>query len=250
MKFLGSSQKKSAGFTLLEVIITLGILTSMIIAISTLLRSSFDVRFALSQEGIITHRLNTAMQKISADLSHAFILSSTNLRRNAPERTTKTIFTIDRSSSGDKIGFTMMNHAAVKYNARESDSAYVVYMLKDAKDTPGRKHLYRGVYGKIPSNFKEDPPMKLLAKHIKSIEFQPWKGDDWSKDKWSSKRRETRDKIPHLIKISIEAWVEDPVDDEQLTEIHELTTNYHSISYLPYASKFKELKSKSGTLKL
>ncbi|MEZ4741104.1 MAG: type II secretion system protein [Bdellovibrionota bacterium] len=240
----------SRGFTLLEVVITIGILLTMMIAITTMLRGSFDIRFALSQEGQVTHRLNTAMEKISSDLAHAYILSSKDVNRNPSDRYFKTIFKIDKSFSGDKLAFTTMNHQPLRANAKESDSSYVVYEIQDSKKIPGRKNLYRGAFVRIPADFKDDPPMNLLAKNIKTIVFEAWQGDGWSKDKWNSESRETRDKIPHMVRVSIEAWSEDLEEGETPGPAHEATLKYQTIIYLTSASKFDELKQKSKNLKL
>jgi prepilin-type N-terminal cleavage/methylation domain-containing protein len=182
------------GFTLIEVVITLGILSVMMIAVTTLLRSSFEVRFALSDEAKLTHRISVAMQKISEDLAHAYLVSSKDTRRNFNDRATKTVFRIEKDiTGGDKLALTCMNNRPLRVNAREGDEEYVSYSVQDAKETPGRKHLFRGSSGVLPEDFKEDPPMEVLARNIKAITFEFWNGDSWSKDKWNSERSDTKD---------------------------------------------------------
>jgi type II secretory pathway pseudopilin PulG len=241
---------RSAGFTLIEVCITLGILTTMMVAITTILKSSFDVRFALGDEAKLTHRINVAMQKITDDISHSYIISSKDTKRNYNDRTSKTIFRIDKViTGGDKISFTTMNHQPLKYNSHEGDSAYVVYEVQDAKESPGRKHLFRGAMAKIPEDFKEDPAMEMLASHIKSINFEFWNGDGWSKDKWTSERGDTKDLMPHLVKVMIEAWSREPAEDGQVEEGDGEVISYSSVVFLTNSSIFKELKSRPSTPK-
>jgi type II secretory pathway component PulJ len=241
---------KTGGFTLIEVVITLGILTTMMVAVTTLLRSSFEVRFALSDEAKLTHRINVAVQKISDDLAHAYIISSKDTKRNYNDRTTKSLFRIDKVvGGGDKISFTTMSHRPLKSNSHEGDEAYVVYEVQEAKDSPGRKHLFRGATGKIPEDFKEDPPMELLSSHIKAINLEFWNGEGWSKDKWTSERSDTKDLMPHMVKVTVEAWTRDPVEDETPDESAEATISYSTVVFLENSSTMKELKSRPSTPK-
>lgn len=243
-----------SGFTLLEVVITLAILSTMMIAVTSLLRSSFDVRFALSDEAKLTHRLNVAVQKIADDLAHAYIISSKDTKKNYNDRNTKTIFSIEKNiGGGDKLAFTAMSHLPLRYNANEGDSAYIVYEIRDAKENPGRKHLYRGVLGKIPEDFKQDPPMVLLAKHIKAIDVQFWNGESWSQDKWTSERSETKDLMPQMIKLTVEAWVNDPDEEDPSAaspEESDLSESYSTVVFLQYAAQMKELKLRPSTAKM
>ena len=68
------SAKNQAAFTLLEVMITLGILVTMVFTIAQLMKSGFDVKAALSQKAKITHRFDVVMGAISRDLAGAFIV--------------------------------------------------------------------------------------------------------------------------------------------------------------------------------
>ena len=64
---------QKAGFSLLEVMITLGILVTMIFIVSQLLRSSFDMKMNIKEKDAVTAKLNNVMSRITYDLSHAFL---------------------------------------------------------------------------------------------------------------------------------------------------------------------------------
>lgn len=242
--------RRSAGFTLLEVMITIGILATMMLAVTSLLKNSFDIRFALSNKAKVSHRLNIAMRSISEDLSEAYIVSSKDTKRSNAERTTKTIFQITKEMGSDVLRFTTMNNRSPFKNQKESDEAFVVYKVKENKKISGRKDLYRGVMTKLPSSFREDPEVSILAKNIKSLSFEYWRGDKWVKDKWDSTSSDTRDKIPHMVKLEVEAWTEDLEEGDEVAEYHEETVKVSTIVYLPYSLAFPELKNKIKSLKL
>ena len=76
-----STLKNNRGFTLLEVIITITLLSTIVLTVSQLLRYSIDMRQSLSTKDKATQKLNRILTKLSSDLSHAFIISTKNLGR-------------------------------------------------------------------------------------------------------------------------------------------------------------------------
>ena len=236
-------------FSLLEVVITLAILVTVIFAISNLMRNTFDVKIALSQKNKVTNRLNRAMQKISYDLGHAFLLDQRN-QANRTEGKNRTRFIIKKNSKGDRLAMTYMGHDPVKANSPESDLSYVVYELKASTKFPHRKNLLRGELLRIPDSdfrFKDDPPMRAFVDNIESLEFLPWSGEDWAKNDWDSTRGETDKKLPHMVLVKITAWVDEPIEGVEPDESEEDLVHFSTIVYLPYALDFKELKSRNSS---
>jgi type II secretory pathway pseudopilin PulG len=240
--------KSESAFSLLEVIVSIGILAVMVIAISTMLSGGIELRFALSEKSKVTQRVNNAMRQISEDVGLAFVLTGRDTIRNAPERFSRTLFVIEKGMRSDKISLTTMNHRASRANARESSLSYVVYEVKESKEQQGRSHLYRGVSEIIPSDLRQEPELKLLAENIKSIRLDSWVGDGWSKDGWATNRRETRDRLPHMVKIVVEAFEDDI--EEGVNELpSDATLSFETQVFLPYATQFEELKPKSSNLR-
>jgi type II secretory pathway component PulJ len=202
--------RNEAGFSLLEVMITITILMGLVMGVSNLLRTSIDMRQGLSENARVNHRLSSAMQRISWDIEHAFVVGINDTNRGGSERRYKTIFRIEKQSESDKLSMTVVGNQPNRPNANESDSAYVVYELREAKDVPGRKHLYRGVAPMIQESFSQDPQMRIFVRNIKTFKISGWRGDDWATDRWDTTRSDTRDKLPKMVRIEIEAWADDP----------------------------------------
>lgn len=242
-----SSQK---GFTLLEVLITLSILVGMVFAVSQMMKASLDLRFALSQNSLITHRLSVIMNSLSHDLSHAFLVSSKNSVRTGGKK--RTLFRIEKpAGSSDILSMTYMGHQAIRENAKESDMSYVVYEVKDSKTNPSRKNLYRGEFPRVPDNFKEQPPMHLLVENVHSIKLEAWNGDGWSADKWDSSSGDSENRLPHMVRVTIKVWSQDPMEaGEKSTDSDDDFAQLGSIVYLPYALDFNEVKDRVSTYKL
>lgn len=244
---------KEKGFTLIEVIITLAILATLTIAVSAMMKASFDVRAGLAEDDEVTHRLSIAMQKISNDLQNAFIVSSKeNTLRNAIERKTGTIFKIDKGNDIDKLYLTTLTHQSVLANASESDQTYVAYELMDDKKNSSYKHLYRGESSILPpadTNFKENPPMKIIARYIKAFRVKAWRGDDWLNDRWDSTRGDTKDKLPRLVSIEIEALAREPSEGVEISSKEEDVVTIKSVVFVTRSIEYTELKQRMSSIK-
>lgn len=237
--------RSQAAFTLIEVMITLSILMTMVFAVSQLIKASFDMKRALSQKSRVTQRLDVAMNTIVRDLSGAFIVNSKDSVRDSGKK--RTIFRITKGDS-DAISFTYVGHRAINENMKESDISYVTYEVKESKAEPGRKSLYRGETPRVPKDFNEPPRMFLLAEDIASVQFEAWNGDSFSKERWDSTMSDTKDHLPHMVRVSLQSWEES--QEERLGKDVKPSVQYTTVVFLPYALEFKEIKSPTASYSL
>jgi type II secretory pathway component PulJ len=240
------------GFSLIEVIITLGILMSLTIAVASMLRSGFEVRQGLSQRAKVVHRLSVAVNKVSTDVQEAFFVSPKDNPKNGLGRRTKGIFKIEKQGSGDRLSLTTKTHQANRAGANESDLTYVVYELRDSKDeaASGRKDLYRGESPYIPEDLKEEPPLRLLARGVKAFTVQTWNGERWmTNDYWDTGRGDSRNRLPRLVKITIEAYAEERVEGELVDERAEATEQIQTVVYVADSWEYGDIKDQVKTIK-
>jgi type II secretory pathway component PulJ len=242
-----------SGFSLLEIVLTLGLILMLSYALTTLLRDSLDIREALAQNAKVNHRLATAMTSLVKDLEHAYIISDKDLARfgDPDKRKIQSIFKIEIGNEGDDLQFTTMSHIPMIKNARESETTFVAYKLEENRET-GRTDLIRAETKRVPENFRDELNYRVLARGIKSFHVRPWRGDEWSKDRWDSRRREWRNRLPQMVKIELEAWEED-IDPEdassRVTTTDEPTLTIGTVVILPNSMESEELKQRPTTLR-
>ncbi len=233
-----------SGFTLLEVLMSLGILTSMVVAISSMIRSNFDVREGVSNQNRVTHRLNIALERITRELAEAYVVPVQDYDRGiVTSRNMGTLFRIEQGSQTN-LTFTTLGYRSIRRNSGESDVALVSYKIVSDTQIPGRSHLYRTVKAFLDADLKELPEGELFVRNIKSLELEFWRGDGWSKDQWDSGRSDTRGLTPHLVKVSVEAWTDDLGPEDKAEAFHEQTVKASTIVYLSYSGDLKELKER------
>jgi prepilin-type N-terminal cleavage/methylation domain-containing protein len=231
------------GFTLIEVMITLGILTTIIFAVSQMLRSSFDMKASLRQKSSVTRRANLIFSALNHDLSHAFLISNRHSLRAAGKR--KTIFKITKSANFDSLHFTYLANDSGK--VQEGPLAYAVYEIQES-DKDKIRHLARGNTPRQPEDFTTPPVLRTLAEFIESIRFEAWVGDDWSKESWDSTQGDTENKMPHMVRVTIRLWAEEPLPGDDLEKLP--IDQFATILYLPYALDFDELKARITSFKM
>jgi len=248
------SSSNQRGFSLLEVMLSLGILVTLSMALTSMLRANLDIRDALSQNNTVSHKLARVMEKIAVDLEHVYLLSDKDLERygNPGIRQVKSVFQVTPGSKGDEVRMTTLSHLPMKKDSKESDATYVVYRLEEDKDT-GRTNLIRFETARVPEDFKEEGIGRILARGISEFRVQAWRGDQWSKDRWDSTRSEWKNILPRMLRVEIAAW-EDPADPESksrsvYSDDKESFARMKTIVYLMNSLGMKELRSGSASIK-
>jgi hypothetical protein len=241
---------RQAGFSLLEVVITIAIMMTLTVAVASMLRGGFEVKEGLSQRAKLIHRMQVAIDRIAKDVELAFLVSTVkDQNKNPMQRRTKSIFKIDRFGGGEKLLVTTKTHRPIVKGSYESDMTFVVYELRDAPDAAGRKHLYRGESPVIPEDLKEEPPKSVLARHIKSVTYEAWDGEKWMKDAWDTGRGDTRNRLPKLMRITLEAYKHDRIDGDgqDAAALDEETEKISTVVYLSESWAHQEIKQPSKT---
>jgi len=246
-----------AGMTLLEMILSISLLMVITVTAADMLGNNFEVRQGLSENNSATQRMSTAMQRLVWDLQHAYLLDRNDIRRpdgRIGGMRAATIFRIDPGvRDSHELRLTTKSHRPQIANAPEGDTVYVVYKLEESRLYPGRYNLLRGSTKLVPEDFREDPPMRVIARHVKMLNLQSWRGDDWVADRWDSTRGEWRDNIPHLVKVELEVWMDAPPDELADVMSGQLDDNatavVRTIVHIPVASGFEQMRAVSGSVR-
>jgi prepilin-type N-terminal cleavage/methylation domain-containing protein len=243
---------RQRGFTLLEVMLTVVILGTMTISVSSLLKAGINVREGLSEQARVLHRLQVAMEKINDDLMHAYYISPRDVPRNGIGRTLKTLFRIDKELGVDKLVLTTKTHRPIRAGANEAEFTLAIYELRESHDVPGRKDLFRTETPSVPEDPKDVPAegAHVLAKSIKTMTFEAWNGQQWSKEYWDTNRGDTRNLLPKLVRVTLEAWTHEREPDEKPDPAEEeATQRLSTVVYLVDSWEYADLKEQDKTVR-
>ncbi len=167
------ARRRHAGFTLLEILVAIGIVAVM----GALMASSFALMHRAQRRTMTRqeryHAGWVALERMARELSMAYI----SAHFNPEEPRTKTIFDGD----DDRVLFTTFAYQRRRSEAREADQAVVEYFVKSTKH--GRRGLFRRV--KVPVD--DDPDSgghtDLVVDGVERLELSYWNRDDESWEK-------------------------------------------------------------------
>ena len=235
---IGYGKQRQRGFTLLEVMISVAILATLTVAISQMLKSSFDLRVSLTRETGLTHRINSLLGFLVRDLEHVHVLDSKDLDRTTTTRNAKTFFRLDKFGD-DALRFTTMSHESFQKNAKEGELVMVYYGLKEDPERTGVKSLVRGVYKEFsdePQNFDE---LEEFIPGVKRFDVQAWDGERWSQDKWDSSASDRSNKVPYMVRVVLEFWPD--IGQEELDE-DQYAERVDTVIFIGGATQFEQVK--------
>lgn len=237
-----------SGMTLLEVIFSIVLLLILVTTAASMIRNGIDLKMAISDQAKATHKLTIAMQKLTDDLQHAFVLNRQRVELFYPSRMTKALFSLETRGGSANLRFTTKSHRPIRANAKESDMNFVVYALERDKDSEFMS-LYRGDSKVLPVNFDSDIPMQLLVKHVKAFRVSAWDGSRWKED-WNSDKSEHRDLIPAMLKVELEIYETPAADDVVGAEMNDLPAQFlQTIIYTQGSRGLKQAKQPSNRIK-
>jgi general secretion pathway protein J len=172
----GVTGRRDRGFTLLEVLVAVGLLGIVSALMYEGIALTFRAREEIARVEELNHSARVALRKLVTDISMAYL--SNHVNRDEPASTTLFM------GQGDNVLFSYLGHERRKRGARESDQGIVEYRV--GRDDEGRTIERREKA--VPDNEPDRGGTKeTLVNHVKEFRLQYWddKGEDW-KDDWKA----------------------------------------------------------------
>lgn len=190
------------GVTLLEILVSLGILA----LIATLIYGALDgmarSREGLSRIGDRYHQGRTAMSRLTRELQSAFI--SVHAPGNPALQTRLTTFVGKDSSRFDRIDFTAMSHQRLARNAHESDQCELSYFASRDPDG-GKTDLARREDSSIDLEPEKGGTVLVVAEDVAEFDlrfFDPVT-QQWTESWDASQGSGQLGRLPSQVKISL-----------------------------------------------
>ncbi len=171
---------RRAGFTLLEVMIAIGIIGMIVSLIYGSFARTAESKELIEKGNDIYHEMRWALDKMEADLSTAYLTTNEN---------SYTIFYgVNRDSAGrpvDELHFTSFNHLKFNPEARESDQCEISYFVMENPEN-GVLTLYRREDATPDEDNTDGGEFYDLAEGIIMFNLRYFDGVDWL-DEWDSR---------------------------------------------------------------
>lgn len=213
------SRRTQRGFTLMEVVIAVTIVAMMGALVSAAFTTSFKAKEVVEAEAERYRMIRTAMNRMTREISAAFISDRYDSRRYRDQNERPTNFIGER----DSLLFTSLANQRLYADAKESDQMVVEYSVKSSpsedKAARGRTDLVRRVNPILEERMDRGGTEDILFEGIQKIEFQYWDAErkEWD-DEWDTRRVERKSILPTRVKVTIFATDENKKEVQYTTQ--------------------------------
>jgi general secretion pathway protein J len=207
------------GFTLLEVVVSLGILALIGTITFETIASALDTRDVLENEDEANQSARVALDRLRRDLRLAYLTANTSA-----VNTYRTEF-IGKNEDPDKLWFTTLSHHRMYRESRECDQTEVTYWTEEDPTLPGAKVLLRREAPRIDNEPEKGGLIAPVAYHLKEVNYRyinP-KTDTWL-DEWDSTGVDVANMLPRAVQIALVFLVQDSEDPSKYAERPYATT--------------------------
>lgn len=208
-----------AGFTLLEVIVSLGILAVIGTITFETLASALDTRDVLEHEDEANQSARVALDRLRRDLRLAYLTSNTTA-----VNTYVTQF-IGKNGDPDSLWFTSLAHHRMYRESRECDQTEITYWTEDDPTMSGAKVLLRREAPRIDNEPEKGGLIAPVAYRLKDVNFRfinP-KTNTWLEE-WDSTGVDQANMLPRAVQIALVFFVQDSEDPTRFAERAYATT--------------------------
>ncbi len=196
--------RRARGFTLIEVVVAVGITAMIGGLIAVAFQSGYRAKELVEGEADRYRALRTGTDRMVREISAAFVSDHYDTRRYRDQNDRPTNFIGKR----DRLLFTSMAHQRLYADAKESDQMVVEYYTKSATGPDGKTqlNLMRREDSILDDRMDRGGNEDVLLEGIKRIDFTYWDSDkkDWV-DEWDTRRIEKKSILPVRVKLSIYA---------------------------------------------
>jgi len=203
---------RARGFTLVEVLIAMGITATMAVMTIGALRSLDHSSEVARQQEERYAAARVALGRISRELSMAFLSDNYDSMRY---REPLTLFV----GRDDELLFSTMSHVRLYRDAKESDQSIVAYRLDADPDHAGERALFRREKVRLDDEPDRGGRTDLVADHVTALRFQYWdpKRRDWVRE-WTTKGTDHPKELPPRVRVELELTLADGRTEKFATE--------------------------------
>lgn len=203
------------GFTLLEVVVALGILALIGTLTFSAVAGAVETRDVLEAEDEVAQAARVAMGRIRRDLSLAWLKTGIS---TSTVTTFMTVF-VGTDDNPDRAWFTALSHQRLYRDARECDQTEITYWTEDDPNDRDALVLLRREAPRIDGEPEKDGTIQPVAYGVKAFDLRYLDGRtaEW-KDAWDSTGTEVPNRLPRAVQVTLTMLAPDPDDVDEKVE--------------------------------
>lgn len=187
------------GFTLLEIIVSLAVLSVIATLAFSAIAGAIGVRDTMEAQDALNQSARIAMGKIRRDLQLAYLTPNVTA-----VNTYRTIF-VARDESPDRIWFATLSHQRLHRDSRESDQTEITLWTEPDPTRPDAQVLLRREAPRIDQDPVLGGAILPLAYGVTrfDLRFLDPTTNEWRED-WDTTGTETPNRLPRAVQVLLE----------------------------------------------
>lgn len=204
---------KQGGFTLLEVMVAVGILAFIGSISFVTIRNASETANALEMDGKVDETVRIVLETLRREISLAYLTPSTQAIN-----TYRTVF-VAKDEDPDRLWFTSLSHHRIYQDSRECDQTEITLWTEPDPEERGAYVLLHREAPRIDNEPDVGGVIYPLAYKVKSFDLRFLNSDknDWQKE-WDTNSAETPNTLPRAVQVVLVLLTPNLEDPEELVE--------------------------------
>ncbi len=203
-------RKNKKGFTLLEVLISIGILATMMLSVTQITDGILSKKERNDERMSLHHSVVITVTKIKDDLNMAFLADSKFQGKNA-------VYKSGFLGAEDSMNFSTMSNVHFHKNKAETDQNHVGYFIE--KNDRGYFDLKRRQTDYLLDDLEKGGESFILLRDVSEFELEYYDSNkkDWQQ-KWDTGSASAAGKLPQIVKVKFTKMGEEEADERDRKE--------------------------------
>jgi type II secretion system protein J len=203
--------RRRSGFTLLEVVVALGIMTLIGAMAWGTLMGTLQTRDYLEADDQVARGARNTLDRLQRQLSVAFLTTNTGA-----VNTYRTVFVAVDEDEQDTLFFATLAHRRLFQDAREGDQAELTWFVDDDPDDKGRQMLLARESARIDQEPALGGRVLPMARGVTRFDLRFLDGTtgEW-RDDWDTNGTETPARLPRAVTVILGLAAPDPDGEDE-----------------------------------
>ncbi len=205
------------GFTLMEVVIAVGITGLIGGMVAVAFNTGFQAKETVEKDAEHYRMVRAAMSRMAREIGAAYVSDRYDTKRYRDAQDRPTNFVGER----DRLLFTSLAHQRLYTDAKESDQMVVEYYVRNSTEdgARGRRDLIRRENPLVQDRMDRGGTEDAIFEGIRELQFEYWDSDkkEWT-DEWDTRRTERQHILPTRVRFTIVALDENGKEARYVSE--------------------------------
>ena len=217
---IARSLRSRVGFTLIEVMVAVAILSFMGSLLVVSLRGTLTSRELVAENSDVQRSARATMGRLSREIKLAFLTSSTTA-----VNTYQTVFVGTDEAPTDELWFASLSHRPLYRGARECDQTEITIWTETDPENSEYKVLLHREAQRVDQYPDQDGVVLPLAHGVArfDLKFLDGQSAEWVEE-WDTRGVETANRLPRAVKIVLVLAREDIEEPGEFVEHTYVTT--------------------------